>query len=139
MLPRLATARSWWPSPLKSPTATDQGLATRVEVRGTAVVVEVAHRQGHGTGNSGWRRRRRCEAPTAVAHQHRDGVGAKIGDRQIRYLVAVEVADGQGNGSAANSDRYRLGDERSPKAVAQYHRDGAMAGVGCHAGAVGDC
>src|SRR5207245_2683666 len=113
-----------------------------------AIAIEVADGDGPRTvaQSEGSRTGRRLESPVAGADQHGDAAVAvtgvaevKVGDRQIQLPIAIEVADGQGNGNAANSDRYRLGDERSPKAVAQYHRDGAIAGVGWHAGAVGDC
>src|SRR5207302_1391646 len=62
-----------------------------------------------------------------------------VDDRKILVAIAtIEVADSHGNGTVANGDWCRLRYERSPKAVAQYHRDGAIAGVG-HACAVGDC
>ena len=63
-----ATARSSLPSPLKSPTATETGLAARAEVG------------------------LRPKAARARAQQNRDGVGTAIRHRQIELAIAIEIA-----------------------------------------------
>ena len=63
-----ATARSSLPSPLKSPTATEFGLAARAEVG------------------------LRPKAARARAQQNRDGVAITVRHRQIELAIAIEIA-----------------------------------------------
>ena len=53
------------------------------------------------------------ESAIALPHEHRDIIGRKVGDRQIDYPVAVEVASGNG---------YRLESNRKVLALNEGYR-----------------
>ena len=96
-----ATARSSWPSPLKSPATMADGI------------------RPHRVGDRG------LERAVAVAQQHRHVVAvAGVGDGQVEVAVAVEVARHDGVWDRP----HRVGDLglEGAVAVAQQHRDGAV-------------
>src|SRR6059058_2590684 len=114
--PRLATTRSSLPSAFKSPSATEEAPLPAPKVSGARKVPSpfpsstetVA--DGHGLRTVPSREgERRLESPIAVAQQHRDGAGTRVGHRQVRHSIAIEVALGDGERIRASSvGRRRL-------------------------------
>ena len=150
----MATARSGSASPLKSPTATDDGAGAGGEVgrrgrssrrRRRAAPRRCRSRSWRPPGRGRSRRRSRpprpstgssptaklvggAEAPAAVAEQHRDVVGVAVGDRQVGVGVAVEVAHRDRERAVADGEVGRRAE--APAAVAEQHRDVVGAVVG---------
>ena len=91
-----------------------------------AIAIEVAH--GHGDREDPHiQDLGLLEVPSAVAPQHRDGVGVLAYYRQIQYLAAVEVAHRHGNGTVGGDrDWRRQRRPEAPTAVAQQHRNGVV-------------
>ena len=100
---------------------------------GLRAAQQVAHDQGDrsGVGMDPCTRDHRPARPAALTQEHRDVIGAGVGDQQVG--LAVEVGDRQSGGVGADGETLGAVDRRAELAVAQ-------AGVDQHvvAAAIGD-
>ena len=100
---QFGTTRSRFPSPLTSPIAMDYENAADAVVD-----------------------RRSSERAVAIPQQDRDGVGKRVGDRDVELPVAADVAESQRTGGVPATELIGV---RAAGAVPRQDRDGGGSGI----------